>query len=386
MSSTLIRLEGGQETTSSRKMLFEPTRLRLARQLRKMKMKELAEHLGVSAQYVTFLEQGERIAPAVKVNEIAQILNFPVAFFYSSGIDLIDRNVPTFRSRRAMTETIRLSAIARSTVATQIVSDFFNRRFNLPSLDLLDLSGEDPENAARLLREHWGIGTEPLENMVQFLESKGIEVFWLQEPSESLDAFAFWYGNKPFIFLNSTKEAGERGRADIAHELGHLVLHRLVPLEDLDSREIENEANRFAGAFLLPSPLFVPICPAQPIPDMFFESKKLTGTSIQLQIRRAYDLGIFSDWQYQYANREVARLGWKKKEPLQIPRESSYIHGILLQKLKGKGHVVESIAEDMLIPVQDFVELVPAAKKMFTNKPSEPSQDKIELRKQLRLL
>lgn len=40
-----------------------------------------------------------------------------------------------------------------------------------------------------------------------------------------LDAFSVWFDNKPFIFLSSDKDTNVRIRFDIAHELGHLLMH-----------------------------------------------------------------------------------------------------------------------------------------------------------------
>ncbi|NTZ43826.1 ImmA/IrrE family metallo-endopeptidase [Altererythrobacter sp. SALINAS58] len=42
---------------------------------------------------------------------------------------------------------------------------------------------------------------------------------------EKVEAFSFWSGFRPFVFLDSDKTSGARERFDAAHELGHLVLH-----------------------------------------------------------------------------------------------------------------------------------------------------------------
>ncbi|MFM9470015.1 ImmA/IrrE family metallo-endopeptidase, partial [Streptomyces scabiei] len=48
-------------------------------------------------------------------------------------------------------------------------------------------------------------------------------------------------------------KSGERQRFDVAHELGHLVLHDERDMTPKDSREREAEANAFAAAFLMPA-------------------------------------------------------------------------------------------------------------------------------------
>ena len=51
--------------------------------------------------------------------------------------------------------------------------------------------------------------------------------------NEKIDAFSFWNGNRPFIFMASDKESVARHRYDLAHELGHLILHKWVEAEEL---------------------------------------------------------------------------------------------------------------------------------------------------------
>lgn len=74
-------------------------------------------------------------------------------------------------------------------------------------------------------------------------------MFSLVEETRSVDAFSVWRSNKPYIFLNTVKTA-EHSRFDAAHELGHLVLHKHG---GPGGRAAEDEANRFASSFLMPS-------------------------------------------------------------------------------------------------------------------------------------
>jgi len=47
----------------------------------------------------------------------------------------------------------------------------------------------------------------------------------LAEQCREVDAFSLWRHGSPFVFLN-TQKTPEHSRFDVAHELGHLVLHR----------------------------------------------------------------------------------------------------------------------------------------------------------------
>ncbi|MDT9702280.1 ImmA/IrrE family metallo-endopeptidase, partial [Streptomyces sp. P17] len=63
---------------------------------------------------------------------------------------------------------------------------------------------------------------------------------------------------RPFIVRNTAKESVCRQRFDIAHEIGHLVMHEGIVTGD---RTTENQANRFASALLLPRPMMLKLYP-----------------------------------------------------------------------------------------------------------------------------
>lgn len=63
----------------------------------------------------------------------------------------------------------------------------------------------------------------------------------------------------PFIILGTNKGVAVRRNFDLAHELGHLVLHRHIQFDLLSPEEyktIEHEADIFASEFLLPEEAF----------------------------------------------------------------------------------------------------------------------------------
>jgi Zn-dependent peptidase ImmA (M78 family) len=94
---------------------------------------------------------------------------------------------------------------------------------------------DEIEEIALSVRKHWGLGLGPLSNVLALLESKGIVLCHYELEGESVEAFSFWNGSRPFIFMASEKEAGVRRRYDLAHELGHLgrILINRQPNADL---------------------------------------------------------------------------------------------------------------------------------------------------------
>jgi Zn-dependent peptidase ImmA (M78 family) len=114
------------------------------------------------------------------------------------------------------------------------------------------------------------LGSGPIDSVVRLLESKGILVFHLLEDCKGSDAFSLWYDDRPFIFLNTEKDASSRTRFDAAHELGYLVMHTECPPGE---KFQENQANRFVSAFLMPKETFIKECPRRLVWDHFIELK-----------------------------------------------------------------------------------------------------------------
>ncbi|WP_427339611.1 ImmA/IrrE family metallo-endopeptidase [Caloranaerobacter sp. DY30410] len=138
---------------------------------------------------------------------------------------------------------------------------------------------------------------------------------------EKIDAFSQWIGSRPFIFLGSDKDSAVRSRFDIAHELGHLLLHTHVDQEDLKDpkvlKRIEKEAHYFVGAFLLPEDSFAQEVTSISI-DHFISLKKRWKVSIASMIYRCDELGIFTDNKILYLNKQMSYRKMRKKNLLMM--------------------------------------------------------------------
>jgi Zn-dependent peptidase ImmA (M78 family) len=141
---------------------------------------------------------------------------------------------------------------------------------------------------------------------------------------ERIEAFSFWNGQRPFIFMASEKESGARIRFDLAHELGHLILHRWIEPVELEEpkilKRIEAEADRFASAFLLPHQSFPNEVYTAKL-DAFVELKKRWRVSIQAMIYRCRDLELIDDMQFTNLYKQISYRKWRTREPLDDPRQ-----------------------------------------------------------------
>lgn len=122
--------------------------------------------------------------------------------------------------------------------------------------------------------------------------------------------------------LGNLKKSAVRRNFDLAHELGHLLLHYKVEFALLDKkslRDYEHEANMFAGEFLLlRSELIKDFQYISKVshPDSYIEMKQKWQVSIQALAFRAQYLDLISYQQYRYFNVMLNRLKYKEIEPL----------------------------------------------------------------------
>ena len=218
-------------------------------------------------------------------------------------------------------------------------------------------SEDEIEGAATACRKLWGLGYGPLSNVLALAEGKGIIAARLRVEGERIEAFSFWNGARPFIFLASEKESATRARFDVAHEIGHLVLHRGLGQEDIENpktlRRIEDEANRFAGALLLPRESFPNEVFTTRL-DAFVELKVRWKVSIQAMVYRCKNLGIFDEYQITNIYKQISARKWRTKEPLDDPKLLPIEQPRMLRKavemiVKGGRRGLEDLRLDLAI-------------------------------------
>jgi Zn-dependent peptidase ImmA (M78 family)/DNA-binding XRE family transcriptional regulator len=327
--------------------VFNPQRLILARKRRKLTARALASAIGVSPITISRLENGANEPEDDTVYALATALAFPRAFFFADEVDELPAGAASFRSLSSMSAKERDAALSAGTIA-YLFHDWVAERFNLPEGDIPDVREDaTPEAAARIVRAQWGLGEQPISNMVRLLESNGVRVFSLCEDTKNVDAFSCWRGDRPFIFLNTFKST-ERSRFDAAHELGHLVMHRHGAPQD--SRQAESEADRFASAFLMPADDVMSRIRYVPGLDSLVSYKRRWGVSVAALNYRLHKLGIVSEWQNRSLNVELSSRGYRRQEPEGLPPETSALWPQIFTALWQDRITRERIAEQLHVP------------------------------------
>lgn len=315
---------------------FVGRRLREAREARGLTQIALSEMLGVSAQAVSQYEAGQSSPRPDVLARLTTVLNLPVAFFLDAVTDDED-NAPIFHRSMSTTTASARTRANRRFVWLKRVTDYLGRFVEFPHAEFphwefpsnsLNVSDDDVEEAANELRAFWRLGDGPISNVVYLLENRGAAVSRMRLDAVKLDAFSQWRAveDRPYIVLNSEKESAVRSRWDAAHELAHMILHRAVPPGILrrspEFKAIENQAHRFAGAFLLPASSF-PDDFIAPTLDALLAVKMKWKVSMAAALKRASDLQLMSQDQARRMWRAHSRKGYKRREPLddEIPAE-----------------------------------------------------------------
>jgi Zn-dependent peptidase ImmA (M78 family) len=299
-------------------------------------------------------EKGDSLPSEQIVSKIADKLNLPSRFFFLDDIAEIGQEGVSFRSLARTPAAIRNAALGAGQIALEF-SFWLEKNFSLPEVDLPPSEEIAPGTAAEVVRNTWGIGELPIDNMVHLLESKGFFVFSLCEQTLDLDAYSFWMGKRPFIFLNTNKSV-ERSRFDAAHELGHIFLHKHGGRV---GKVAEIQANKFASSFLMPQNSIKSYAPSYISLEKVYELKKYWKVSAAAYVRRLYDLNIISEWHYRSLTIDLSRRGELKKEPHPISaRETSKLLSLVFSILREEGKTKKDIADALGVFTEEIDSLI----------------------------
>ncbi len=320
-------------------VIFDGASLKLARVFCAMALEEVAERVGKTRQYLHKLETGQSSPTESLVLELAEALQVEPAFFAPRSNRLHEDQFH-FRKLLTTTKTTKQVAIARGEMVNSLIV-FLESELKFPSVNIPSISdvhsGDSIESIAEQCRREWDLGLGPIENMTRLAENLGTVVLSFEGLSKEVDALSVAV-ERPFIVRNTAKESTSRHRFDIAHELGHLVMHEGVITGD---RLTENQANRFASSFLLPRSMMVKFFPRPKGSRLdwkgmkdFKQTWKVSKAAI---LFRARQLELINDSQYKTGVITLKREeGTHEKDDYLIPGEPPEILSRSLSVLAAK--------------------------------------------------
>jgi len=343
---------------------FVPARLSLARAIRQMTASDLSNAVGVSATWISQAENQKKAPSPDLVREFARVLDFPVEFFYRPLKDQPPADAFHFRATSKLAKRDETTARSLSTLAIEL-SDWIEATYRSPApaipevQELIDADNDlAPEQAAEALRGAWGMGVAPVDNLLQLLEFKGAKIYSAGGPLRGIDAFSFRHGATPVIFLNVHKSA-ERLRFDLAHELGHLVMHG-GSLHVEPGKAKEQAANDFASAFLMPRSDVIGAMRGNNLmlEDVLVLKRRWRVSAMALNLR-AHRLGVISDWTYGTLAKQLSMAGFRRGEPgSDLRAETSSLLTQVMSDMRARGGGFSEIARTLNVRPRDVQDLM----------------------------
>lgn len=285
----------------------------------------LAELCDVVSSTVSKWEKGDAEPRAAHVDRLSDLLKFDRMFFFRPP-QRDSMELDFWRSQSQATLAARERAKSRlawlKEVAAYVWGYYDTPKLNLPKVDVPEnfeeLDGDDIDRIADEVRQYWEIPEGPVSHVIRTCERNGIVVSRCDLLADKLDALSE-FQTYPFIILSTRKASAVRSRYDAGHEIGHMVLHRRLTRRDLNNpskfSRIEDQAHRFAGAFLLPAKNFVKEL-WSPSLQALREIKEEWGASIGCMLKRCLDLGLINEVQFRRLRIQMSKQHWNTREPL----------------------------------------------------------------------
>jgi Zn-dependent peptidase ImmA (M78 family)/DNA-binding XRE family transcriptional regulator len=330
-------------------------RIRSIRQLLGISQVDLADAASVSQSLISQVENGTREASEELVQAVAAATGTPRSFF-----DFMPPDIPigTLRFRKLASarqgDTKRVKALFDE--AFRVVSELLdNANYPIPDLPVAvgEVAQDEIEAFATRTREALLIDTEgPIKHLTRACERAGIAVVPITLPNADDDeteavghfGVSCWPSrDEPALIGYFSGGPGDRHRYTISHEIGHLVLHsnrRII-------KDPEDEANRFAGALLVPESQAREIFDTPVTLSELFRLKAHWGVSAQALIMRGSQLGLIDEQRKASLFKQLSARGWRKNEPVTVHREEPTLVWRLLGRRYGEPFAYPRVAENL---------------------------------------
>jgi Zn-dependent peptidase ImmA (M78 family)/DNA-binding XRE family transcriptional regulator len=300
-------------------LTFSSEQLKLARLASGMSLVDLGNTINVTRQYAHRLENGSRPSEE-QIQKLASLLNVTENFFFKRRASPIEADECHFRSLRSSTQTMKKMVMAQVEIFETNFLKALNEEISFPEVNIMEIGDSDIaslssiEVVAERFRRELGLGLGPISNVIKLAEKMGAFVLSLQGVDEKIDGFSM-FKDRPIIVRNTAKQSPCRLRFDIAHEIGHLVMHQGV---ETGCRKTEEQANHFASALLIPRSSFQAEFPRMRGSSLNWDAledmKVRWGVSLKAIIYRANKLGLITPEKAKSGFTYLVRQGYAKDE------------------------------------------------------------------------
>ncbi|WP_206456330.1 helix-turn-helix domain-containing protein [Aurantimonas marina] len=297
--------------------------VRLARHLRGLTQQAAAERLGV-AQAVFSRIENDFIEPDEELQSgVSRAFDLPRDFFSITdtvygppvSVHTMLRGKKSEVTRRDVDMITAELNIRLFHLRTFLQNVNYEPDNELPMLDVEHYGSV--ERIATIVRTFWKVQEGPIRNLTRLMERAGVVVGESDFQGASVSGVTFAAPGRPPIVLLNRDHPADRLRFTLAHELGHLVMHRFP------TPEMEDEANRFASAFLLPPDEMREVFRGRRITlELLAALKKEWRVSMQSILMCAQSVGAVTPNQSRYLWQQISARGWRTREPVSLDFEA----------------------------------------------------------------
>ena len=309
--------------------------LKLAREMAGLSQEDFSDRLGLSRATVSAIENGHVAIDSAKLLLAAKVLGRPVGDFFKEQKEelcLLYRAAEDVVPSSDIRTQFRI--LCEGYKELEMIVGVADAILSPPEYQFLPSFQSRPlhfaEQVAISERERLGLGQlDPIPNIFKLLDTNGVRVFALpieQNGVFGLSAFSPHFG--PCVVVNN-KNTTERCVFTLAHEYGHLLMHRNLyvnhdPAKERN-KEVEDMADTFAGHFLVPEAGLRDIC-AKSVgtkdtkPEDVIFLKHHFRVSFKMMSRRLKDTKFISE--STHAELLAKAKTWEqddKKEPAPLP-------------------------------------------------------------------
>lgn len=302
------------------------------------------------------MEKGLLPVPSDTLQNIANVLDYKVSFFYKKGVHTPISSF-YYRKRVSMPKKL-LSVLEAKLDIIRICIDELLDSVEIPEYRIPHFEIDQkcsPTDLAVKLREFLKIPKGPVKNLIRTLEAAGIIVYFIKIDNEKFDGITLITDKgQPIIFINSAF-SNDRKRFTISHELIHLVAH--IPHSPLPSERLtEQEANEGAAEFLMPY-----LECRTDLQNLRYSQlgimKEYWGVSKAMVLYRAKEIGAITHERCTNLYIELARSGERKKETGFVDLEDPTLFNLIIQAYENElDYSLDDILGILSISKNDYFE------------------------------
>lgn len=382
------------------------------RMLNDLSRSQLAEKIDVSEQAIWQYENGYASPKLEVVNKLKNLFKVKSMYFYKEdmlkNIDLNNIKIENIAYRsdiinsvyKTQGEKIYLHYVeafmklieSKIKYPKNLILDLRAKAIDLFQMDENIDRKELIKSVAKMSREFLGMPKDSNQNLLFVLEKSGIFIFE-KEIGEKIDAYSLWSEcDRAYIVLGTLRKSAVRRNFDLAHELGHLLLHHKEEFINNDKKtynKLEKEADLFASEFLIPSEEFekdFEKIPKKSNPKAYLELKVKWSVSLQALAVKAYRMGLIDYQQYRYFFMSINKYDYKKVEPLDdmiVIKRPSKVKSILQLLFEKNLLSVEELLNKLLVDLSFITHLTGIEEEFFikyTNSEKEFALADLELK------